>query len=312
MISLEDRSTETKKLHFGPLKDKMSFLTVHQTMSRADAKFYQGCDPFFLAKKATTLFGIWKNIDVFWESSESWGMHVETKGELLNLLATELHAAAFHQTEAMIAFLLCEYQNRPDWVYLTTYANAEMKNAAKAISSGDFASITGDTAKDARAFVKEAVFATWDLSLAEADEAWGQSIDDIAWLLQSVCERFVEGHEYNAYKHGLRVISGSAGLALAPFGSCAFKPIIRMPHAMTYLEISEESAGYVGSEVTKETRPEYSFELIHCMAAVLALTKTMRVARVNGSLDGLEILLPQIDRAGLSRIKPISRFSFPY
>jgi hypothetical protein len=33
--------------------------------------------------------------------------------DLLSIIATELHNASFHQTEAMIAFLLCEFQNRP-------------------------------------------------------------------------------------------------------------------------------------------------------------------------------------------------------
>jgi hypothetical protein len=303
---------DTFKPHFGALKKDKVFLTAHQTMSRADAVFYEGYDPLFLANKATTLFAIHKNIDSFWEASERWGMRVQTKEELLSLLATELHSTAFHQTETMIAFLLCEYQTRPDWVYLTSYGNPEMKTAAKAISSGDFSSITGGSAGTASAFIKAAVFAKWDFSGAENADVWEQSVDDIAWLLRHVSERFIDGHEYNAYKHGLRVVSGSAGLAVAPSGTSAFKQILGMAHAVTYLEVGEETTGYVGNRVTKETRPEYSFELIHCMAAVLALTKTMRVARVNQSLSGVELYLPQIDREGLTRIKPTSRFSFPY
>jgi hypothetical protein len=62
----------TIKPHFGALKKEKLFLTVHQTMPRGDAVFYGGYDPLFLAKKATALFGIYKNVDAFWKTSESW------------------------------------------------------------------------------------------------------------------------------------------------------------------------------------------------------------------------------------------------
>lgn len=118
----------SNKVHFGPLKSQKLFLTIHQTMHAADAAFYRGYDPQFLAKKATMLYGIYKNIGEFQKCSEGWDVRANTDDDdLLSIIATELHNASFHQTEAMIAFLLCEFQNRPDWVYLSSYGNAEMK-----------------------------------------------------------------------------------------------------------------------------------------------------------------------------------------
>jgi hypothetical protein len=220
--------------------------------------------------------------------------------------------SSLHQTEAMIALLLCEYQNRPDWVYLTSYGNPEMKNAAKAIISGDFGTLTNGVDTSAEAFVKGAVFATWDFSTTEVAEVWAQSVRDIAWVIGHVAERFVDWHENNAYKHGLRVVSGRAGLSVSgPSSTGGFMPIISMQHSLSYLQISEGTNGYVGSRVTKEISPEYSFELIHCMAAVLSLVKEMRLARINRALKE-EINLPQIDREGLQRLIPAANFSFPY
>ena len=75
------------------------------------------------------------------------------------------------------------------------------------------------------------MFANWDLSGAENAEVWEQSVDDIAWLLRHVSERFIDGHEYNAYKHGLRLASGAAGIAVAPPGTDAFKRNCLVPGA---------------------------------------------------------------------------------
>jgi hypothetical protein len=83
-----------------------------------------------------------------------------------------------------------------------------------------------------------------------------------------------------------------------------------MPHAVTHLELAEEAEGYVGSMVTKEIRPEHNFELIHCMAAVLVLAKTLRIARITGKVG--ELQLPEIDRDGIMQLAPASTFSFSY
>lgn len=110
-----DDGMQTKKLHFGPLKNSKPFLTMHKTMHAADIDFYRGYDPQFLAKKATILYGIYTNLSAFKESSQSWGVRFDsTDADISNVVATELHNASFHQAEAMIAFLLCEFENLPD------------------------------------------------------------------------------------------------------------------------------------------------------------------------------------------------------
>jgi hypothetical protein len=303
---------QTKKLHFGPLKNSKPFLTIHQTMHAADIDFYRGYDPQFLAKKATILYGIYTNLSAFKECSQSWGVRFDsTDADISNVLATELHNASFHQTEAMIAFLLCEFENRPDWVYLTSYGNTEMKNAAKAILEKDFGSLTNGLVKTEVEFVKSAVFANLDLSSGTTSEAWEQSVQDIAWLLEHVAERFIAGHEYNAYKHGLRVVSGPAGLnTWSETAPNSVRSLISMDHAISYLEISEDTAGYIGSKVCKEVSPEYSFELILGMAGILALTQQMRVARIESSLG--EVMVPEYDRNLLLSKQPGSKFSVPY
>jgi hypothetical protein len=172
------------KPHFGPLKNQKPFLTFHQTMHAADANFYDGYDPRLLVSKARILYAIYRNPDAFQACSESWGMPAEDSSEdLLSVIATELHNTSFHQTEAMIALLLCEYQNRPDWVYLTSYGNSEMKNAAKLIAAGEFGALTNGMASDPISFVKAAVYANFDFSQMEVADQWERSVADIAWLI---------------------------------------------------------------------------------------------------------------------------------
>jgi len=302
----------TMKPHFGPLKADKLFLTFHQTMHAADERFYDGYDPNFLLTKATTLFAIYKNAEAFRESSQAWGMPIEDSVEdMRSVLATELHNTSFHQTEALIALLLCEYQGRPDWVYLTSYGNADMKNAARALAAGQFESLTKGMAKDAAAFVKAAVYANVDFSKMDVADQWERSVSDIAWLLGHVAERFVRGSEYNAYKHGLRVSAGFAGLGVAsPSSPSTMKSVLSMEHAVTYLELGEETHGYVGQCVTKQISADYSFELIACMALVLMTTKEMRVARIRKNVETARFT--QIDRDLLLRAQPQSSFSLPY
>jgi hypothetical protein len=61
---------------------------------------------------------------------------------------------------------------------------------------------------------------------------------------------------------------------------------------------------------TKEINPEHCFELIQCVAAVLMLTKTLRIARITKNVESLD--LPVIDREGIMRLEPASKFSLPY
>ena len=66
----------------------------------------------------------------------------------------------------------------------------------------------------------------------------------------------------------------------------------------------------MGQCVTKEVSPEYSFELINCIALVLMTTKEMRVARTKQHVDTASF--PQIDREVLLKLQPQSSFSLPY
>ncbi len=285
----------------------------YETVQQADAAFYESYDALFVVKKARLLHRLYRESAAAVSELENTAASPDPDGEeLRTLLATELHCAAYHQTEALLALLLAEYQDRPDWVYLTTYGNSEPKEAAKAIIHG-YCDIPGTSAANLCQLVKQGVFANWDLSKTTIATIWEESIESITALLQIVSEQFVNGHEYNSYKHGLRVVLGSAALGVAPSGATQAKvhTVAYMPHSMTFLQIEKLGHDYGAHMTTKEMKPEYSAEVIECMGSLLTTIKTFRLARSAGNLPP-ELLVPLYDTLRLDHIKPMSKFGFSY
>ena len=114
-------------------------------------------------------------------------MEAEEPG-FLGALVTELHCAAFHQIEGMLLLLLAEYQDRPDWVYLTSYGNSDMKKAAKLIAAGDYGGITNQIHKSASEFIIAAVYAGWRPDDRKTNVDWQASLNDIEWLIRHCAE----------------------------------------------------------------------------------------------------------------------------
>lgn len=298
--------------HFGPLKKEGKFL-MHRyaTGEAADAAFYETYDSQFLTRKANLLFRLYQEASSSPQQSNDDASKNE-RDEYRTLLATELHCTTFHQTEALIALLLAEYQDIPDWVYLTTYRSTEPKEAANAIIDG-YIPIPGTSATNLRQLVKQSVYANWDLGKTKVAAAWEESVDSIMALLQIVSEQFVNGHEYNSYKHGLRVLLGTAGLAVGPNPAKLedMHTVACLHHAMTFLQIEKHGTDYGAQLTTKEMKPEYSAEAIGCMGALLEAIRMYRLARATKKLPK-ELSFPVFDTIRLDRSKPMTKFGMTY
>jgi hypothetical protein len=302
-----------KKPFAGPLKHEKPFLPFRQPPSRVELAFYEGYDPDFLAKKASALFAAYQNPKAFADFASLTGWPLDPgDSSFFGALATELHCATFHQYEGMLALLLAEYQDRPDWVYLSSYGTKEIKDAAKAIVDERFEAVTNGANHTAEEFVATAVYATWKpTDVADTYESWRQSVRDVGWFIVHCAEMYIKGVEYNAYKHGLRVVSGSAALAARSTAEASgFKTILAMRHSLSYLDLDDTPEGYVAEEVTLELSPEYSYEHIRIAAGVLSTIRDMRIARLKGRAASLNLF--SIDRNKLSTLKPVTSMSFSY
>jgi hypothetical protein len=296
-----------------PKTNRKFLMSRYLTVNDADEAFYKSYDALFLARKVELLYAMYRNAGSFLDGVQTWNRAVTSSEEQLrSFLATELHCTVFHQTEALIALLLAEYQDKPDWVYLTTYGNPEIKKAAEAIAKHE--QIPGTTAVNMADLVKTAVFATWDLSKSEGiREQWNETISSTIALLQIVSEQFIDAQEYNSYKHGLRVVLGSAsfGVASGKLAEHNFVTFASMPHAMTFLEKETVGQDDGAKMVSKETKPEYSFDAVTCMANLVSTIKSFRLARIYNKLPE-EVSLPMFDTLHLDRIKPVTKVGLSY
>ena len=303
---------EPKKPFTGALKEK-PILLFHPSVPDADFAFYDGYDPEFIFKKVAVLLSVYKHAELFDEAAAGWGDAFTTKEiGYRGALATEIHCATFHQAEGFIALLLAEFQNRPDWVYLSSYTNREIKEAAGAIVANDFSKASNGLSESGRDFVEKSVYAT----IRPGDdpdllERWNRSVQDAEWLIRHVAELYLQGHEYNAYKHGLRVVSGTAALGVKPMGSPeSLRIIMTMPHSLTYLELGDTAEGYTADQVTKELDPEYSYAVVQAVSCVLMTTRNMRMARYGQRAESIDCI--ELNREKLLHRKPRKSMVFPY
>lgn len=134
-------------------------------MNQADLTFYRGYDSEFILKKAMALKAIYMHPARFTEFTKSVNCDMEAEEPgFRGALVTELHCAAFHQIEGMLSLLLAEYQDRPDWVYLTSYGNSDMKKAAKLIAAGDYGGITNQIHKALQSLSQQLCMQAGDLA----------------------------------------------------------------------------------------------------------------------------------------------------
>ena len=304
---LKQMAERSRKIHVGPLKDEKLFLLFRPSAQEADHAFYRDYDPEFLLKKAVCLASIYKQPAGFADLM-NWP-HDEFVQTFLGSIATELHCTAFHQCEALLALILAEYQNRPDWVYLSTYGTREIKDTARMIVGNEISEITRGANSSVEELVATAIYANCKPS--GDDAAWGQSIKDIGWFLEQFCDSYLKGAEYNAYKHGLRVVSGAAQLATNLHEPGAeLKTVLAMKHSLSFLEIGDTPEGYTAEEITKELSPDHSLDQIQIAAGILRTIRDSRIIRLTGDASELRVLA--VDRDKFSRAKPTSSMSFSY
>ena len=185
-----------------------------------------------------------------------------------------------------------------------------MKKAAKLIAAGDYGGITNQMHKSASEVITAAVYAGWRPDDGKTNVDWQASLNDIEWFVRHCAEYFVAGGEYNAYKHGLRVVTGSMTLGVAARGDTEVRSVVSMKHSLSYLELGETPEGYTAEEVTKQLDVDHSFAIIQSASLVLSLMREYRIARVLGVPDQLKVI--SINRRLFIGVKQIKKAIFSF
>jgi hypothetical protein len=288
---------------FDPMSKKKPYM-LFRIPHEADLRFYDGYDPKFLFRKADTLFFVYQNRDEYRKFVETCGGSAEEMDDnYFHGLAAELHCSAMQQSECFFALLLAAFQPLPHWLFLTSYRN-EMRERAQALIEEQIEVVTSGICKQPRHFVAKSVYPGVDLP---DDPEWTTALDSIFWFISEMGKCYLSGGEYNAYKHGLRVLPGEHNFMVDISGSGDFRTFLSMPHALSYLEIDSQVDGRYVNEVTKQIDPLHAFHSIQIMASIAEVVCSIRL----GGLQKQEVQIKKlmIDKDGFASLRPVARFT---
>jgi hypothetical protein len=205
-------------------------------------RFYKRYDENFLFNKALAIALVLENEERF-KAQVAEFQDIDPSrinDKFFESLRAEIHFTEMHQFEGFFALLIAIFQDQPHWIYLTDYTTGEMKDAIKLYIGGYIKTITNIKVVTEREFIANAVYATYQPHEGMQKDTWDANLDNIAWLIRHMAERYIAGSEYNAYKHGLRVMTGQSS-----FGLCLENPPGNPVGPLRILASSEDSLSYL-------------------------------------------------------------------
>jgi hypothetical protein len=257
-----------------------------------EIEFYTGYASHALCNKAVALGHAIEEAEGFtqWVASHPELHNYQIDDRYFESLRAELYLTEYHQFEAFFTLLIAPFQGMPAWIYLTAYKPNEFTAAVDAYLNEDIEAVTNGAFQDKAALVRYTVYTNCE----PADEAlrvrWDENISNTIWLIDRLANHYVEGRgEYNAYKHGLRVLVGestfSIGLESYPGG-----PVKEMvdqffsPDSVMFLEFKDAEPGIKTVHRTlKHVNPRLSVLFVSKMAQMAETIRRTRLAAITGS-----------------------------
>lgn len=252
-------------------------------------QFYERFDHAFIINKVSTLWTIVNNAEEF----TTWAKTLGSSGEgitpkYFESLRAEIFFSEFHQFEALFALLCAVFQPLPHWLYLATYTNNEIREKVSAFVEGDIKSITKGQFETVKDFIISSIYQGY--GSGECD-VWDLSVDNVAWLLERMARKYLTASdtrngEYNAYKHGLRVVTGEHALyiGIGPKPS-TMAPLAASKDSVSFLAVEPAGGTFSVKETTKHFNPAESMAHMSYMMSFLEVVKSTRLAVLKGETD---------------------------
>lgn len=277
---------------------------LYHDASALDIEFYRGFDERFLERKAHILFQLLSHPELLKQvGGEDLGRIEQT----VQAIATELHCSELHQFETYFALLLAPFQLLPHWVFLTTYRVGWIKEKVSDFLAGRIGALTHDCARTMEDFIESAICLRTRPEGIDP-ETWSTSLGNLRWLTMRMARKYIEGGEYNAYKHGLRVSASEAGLFVQTAG--APQLVLQVPYSITHLVLDDVPEGRRVSVETKGISPRESLLHVQQMARVIGSMKNVRLAVLTGDPKAQVATFESLDRAELESLTTVSRWKF--
>jgi len=196
-------------------------------------------------------------------------------------LRADVLFAEFQQTEAVFALIAASFQKLPHWLYLTTYSSGDLHKKVEQFVNRDYDGFTGITSSTIEKILNWSIYSKYNPANPEEQATWSTNLANIDYLLRRAAVRFLEADEYNAYKHGVRVLTGKHGKHFLKQGEAKPFLSIQSDDSVSYLEIRKDEAGrQVVCVTTKHFNPEESITVLQVLSALVRCMRNTRLARI--------------------------------
>ncbi|MGZ3616669.1 MAG: hypothetical protein ACXVAV_06650, partial [Ktedonobacteraceae bacterium] len=187
------------------------------------------------------------------------------------------------------------------------------RKSAKHFVNGEIAELTHNRLNTKSEFV---VYAIYTGFISDDNERWEKNLENIIWLLDRMAEKYIEATEYgageyNAYKHGLRVLTGESSLKVANNPQGPFFVVGASDNSFAFLKRENmDEGGMTVLEITKHFNPEESFVHLHIMQLILEEIKNTRLARMkNEQLNALGTFI-DLDKEQIATLRVNTSWRF--
>lgn len=274
-------------------------------------RFYSQYDETFILRKSYSLLLISDNIPEFKQfvaKSDDSDELVDDK--FAEALRAEVHFAEFHQFEAFFALLVAGFQPLPHWLYLTTYSTSEFRTKVNALLKQDIATVTNGHTSSPADFIDTAIYDGFRPDDPEKVSAWKTNIDNIFWFVKRLAKKFLDSPEYNAYKHGLRIITGPSYFRLYPTGQPEKGFTHESEDSIRYLELETlDNQSVLVRESFQHFNPDESVNHIYFMSSVLETVRSVRLARIKRDKGARLNTFISLDRGDISKLSRGTKWS---
>ena len=314
---LERNTNPYESYEFGDMwieKDKLSIKNSYLINDpyELNLNFYTRFDESYLYNKALTLISVTDNMDEFFKISEIEEEEKSDRKKYKESLNAEVYFSEIHQIESLFAYLLAPFQRWPHWIYLTTYQTKEIKKAIGYYLNNNVTLFTSGVLNNLKDFLQVVIYSKFKSSDEEKANQWDKNLDNIDWFLKRIGERYLDAKEFNAYKHGLRVLTGEAGLFVGLDSepgkmSCVDKS----ENSLSYLELKDEGKNRLRVfQTTKLFNPVESLNNLFVMQLLLKNIKNTRLARIKQEQKAKLYTFFELDHEKFLGISKRTRFSF--
>lgn len=285
----EPRIEEIKQLFWNRRMTK-KWNTYHPADKELDVEFYEDYDPKFLISKAYVFAGMIRNIEKAKELFEQLEVEIEDKD--VDRFNTEIYFAEFQLFEAVFALLLAPFQDESHWVFLTEYTTRHLKEMIEAYLANNITVLTGGKLQTPEEFLDISLF--YGFKVEEPKDLWLRNLENIKLIFDRICLKYLRGLEYNAYKHGIRIMTGPSYFRITQTDNPQVGYEWNSDHSVRFLEIDRKKG--VLQLSTKQFDPEESMLHMQVMTEMLTTIVSTRLTRWKGLSQAKLLIIPEFDQ----------------